>query len=221
MLRAAAQYGHLDVVQYALDNGCPGRDDLMLAAVHNCSTLEYLLSRDFPLLPQAYVSAATSSHPLRSVKLLRAKGCPWDVQACNAFAARKLLDCLKFAHENGAPWDATTTAAAARLYLPNTVASREERDALDCLRFLHESGCPWDNRTCLAATDTANCSCLEYAREHGCPWNCMLWRVAGERPSDTKNAARTRCLDYMTLHNVRQCPSRYLYTDWQLEPLPL
>ena len=42
------------------------------------------------------------------------------------------LECLKYAHENGCPWDEVTCSEAA------------ENGHLECLKYAHENGCPWD-----------------------------------------------------------------------------
>ena len=49
------------------------------------------------------------------------------------------LDCLKYAHENGCPWNENTCAKAAT------------NGHLDCLKYAHENGCPWDRNTCYGA----------------------------------------------------------------------
>ena len=52
------------------------------------------------------------------------------------------LDCLKYAHENGCPWDENTARYAAL------------GGNLDCLKYVYENGCPWDvNTTACAASD--------------------------------------------------------------------
>ena len=55
---------------------------------------------------------------------------------CASAAGNGHLDCLKYAHENGCPWDENTCAKAAI------------NGHLDCLKYAHENGCPWDENTC-------------------------------------------------------------------------
>ena len=43
------------------------------------------------------------------------------------------LECLKYAHENGCPWNEDTCSNAAK------------NGHLECLKYLHENRCPWDN----------------------------------------------------------------------------
>ena len=47
-------------------------------------------------------------------------------------------ECLKYAHENGCPWDEDTCEAAT------------EDGHLGCLKYAHENGCPWDESVCEA-----------------------------------------------------------------------
>ena len=46
---------------------------------------------------------------------------------------------LKYARDNGCPWDLYTCAYAA------------DAEHLDILKFARDNGCPWDERTCLYA----------------------------------------------------------------------
>ena len=46
------------------------------------------------------------------------------------------LECLKYAHEHGCPWDEGRARAAA------------ENGHLECLKYAREHGCPWDEWTC-------------------------------------------------------------------------
>ena len=46
------------------------------------------------------------------------------------------MDVLKYAHENGCPWDKITCQGAAL------------GGHLHVLKYAHEKGCPWDEVTC-------------------------------------------------------------------------
>ena len=58
-------------------------------------------------------------------------GLPWG-DTCTAAAANGHLACLKYAHENGCPWNSTTCEAAAAAH------------HLTCLQYACENGCPWN-----------------------------------------------------------------------------
>ena len=73
---------------------------------------------------------------------------------------------LKYAHENGCPWDEGTCEWAAM------------GGHLDVLKYLHENGCPWEEMTCQVAAGGGHLDVLKYARKNGCPWNkevCLLY----------------------------------------------
>ena len=82
---------------------------------------------------------------------------------CAAAAEGGHLECLKYAHENGSPWNERTCVAAA------------ECGRLECLKYLHENGCEWHEDACAAAADgdtapaEGHLECLKYAHENGCP----------------------------------------------------
>jgi hypothetical protein len=76
---------------------------------------------------------------------------------CKEAAKYGQLDCLRYLHERGWSWNATTCRAAA------------EHDQLACLRYAHENNCPWDEDVTRLATVNDSFDCLIYAREHGCP----------------------------------------------------
>ena len=45
---------------------------------------------------------------------LRAKGCPWDAEACMNAANGGHLEVLRWSRANGAPWDEMTCTGAAQ-----------------------------------------------------------------------------------------------------------
>ena len=67
-----------------------------------------------------------------------------------------LLECLKYAHERGCPWDAKTCWYAAKY------------GHLECLKYAHERGCPWDAKTYLCAMSNGNMEVILFLieREH-------------------------------------------------------
>ena len=54
---------------------------------------------------------------------------------------------LKYAHENGCPWDEDTCSEAAK------------GGHLKVLKYAHENGCPWDEWTCSGAAEEAIWRC--------------------------------------------------------------
>ena len=84
----AAQYGHLEVLQWARLNGCPWTD-------WTCSW------------------AAKGGH-LEVLQWARLNGCLWDDWTCYSAAGGGHLDVLQWARLNGCPWDERTCAYAAQ-----------------------------------------------------------------------------------------------------------
>ena len=66
--------------------------------------------------------------------------CPWSRRwnidtysyedACSNAAKSGHLECLKYAHENGCPWDEDTCSEA----------------TFKCLKYAHENGCPGSSK---------------------------------------------------------------------------
>ena len=102
--------------------------------------------------------AAKIGH-LECLRYLHEHGCPWDSMTCSSAASRGHLECLKYAHEHGCPWDSYTCYYAA-------IGGRFE-----CLKYAHEHGCSWNLLTSSGAASEGHLECLKYAHEHGCPWD--------------------------------------------------
>lgn len=83
---------------------------------------------------------------------------------CRRASARGHLECLRFAHQHGCPWDWWTPALASG------------NGHLDCLAYAHRERCPWNWVTCSWASARGHRECLRYALEHGVPAN-MMWSV--------------------------------------------
>ena len=74
--------------------------------------------------------------------------------SCYYAAKNGHLQCLRYAHENGCPWDEWTCSAAA------------ENGQLECLRYAHENGCPVDENTFHEAVKNKRFECLKYLIAH-------------------------------------------------------
>ena len=99
---------------------------------------------------------------VRSVALLRwarENGCPWDVRTCAAAAADGNLEVLQWARANGCPWD------------ENTCSSAAEGGHLEVLQWARTNGCPWNENTCTCAAEGGRLDMLQWLRANGCPWD--------------------------------------------------
>ena len=61
------------------------------------------------------------------------------------------LEILRYAHENGCPWDAQTCSHAA------------DGGHLQVLQYAHDYGCPWGAETCKRAAAKGHLQVLQYA----------------------------------------------------------
>ena len=51
---------------------------------------------------------------LECLKYMHENGCPWNELTCNYAASYGHLECLKYARENECPWDSETCSKAAK-----------------------------------------------------------------------------------------------------------
>ena len=91
---------------------------------------------------------------------------PWnEATACMKAAEAGHLEVLKWARENGCPWDKRTCEFAA--YYGH----------LEVLKWARENDCPWNEATCMKAAEAGHLEVLKWARER-LPVGCGN---AGER----------------------------------------
>ena len=83
--------------------------------------------------------AAARSGQLDELKLLRADGCPWNVNTCAAATESGHLEALQRLRVNGCPWDEETCIWAAY------------GGHLEVLQWAHANGCPRNEDTCFWA----------------------------------------------------------------------
>ena len=118
------------------------------------------------------------------LRYIHEQGFPWDATTCKYASGSGHLDCLRYAHENGCTWDKTTCQIAIR------------KCCLECLRYAHENGCPWNEWTCIFALSGGHLDCLIYAHEHGCPWSAFTCEFAAQNGQ----------LEYLQYLHEHGCP---------------
>lgn len=64
----------------------------------------------------------------------------------------KMLECVRYARENGCPWNEETCSNAAR------------NGHIDCLVHARENSCPWEEWTYSSAGQSGHMDCLIYAQ---------------------------------------------------------
>ena len=155
------------------------------AKVGSIEVIEWAKTKGLWIRPSVWacVYAATNGH-LECLKYLHENGCPWDERTFSTATLNGHLECLKYLHENGCPWDESACNLAA------------ENGHLECLKYLHESGCSWDKWTFSTATLNGHLECLKYLHENGCPWD----------EHATKWAARHGHLECLKYLRENGCP---------------
>ena len=89
----AAEFGHLEIVKWARENGCPWEAGRCLRGLHDLGDrINYTCAW-----------AARHGH-LEVIKWARENGCPWDEKTCSWAAKGGQLEVLQWALENGCPW---------------------------------------------------------------------------------------------------------------------
>ena len=169
--KSAAKFGHLEIVKWARENGCPWEEARCTGGEAGAGLsvpgprINYL--EKINRIKYTCAWAARRGH-LEVLKWVRENGCPWDEKTCSWAAKGGHLATLKWARENGCPWDEETCANLA------------EGGHLETLKWAHENDCPWDDRTCANLAGGGHLEMLLWARENDCPWSewtcaCAAW----------------------------------------------
>jgi hypothetical protein len=156
---AIAFTGRLDILQWALDKGCPwdARCASTCARFGHTDMFRWILDERFFINVVDICSNAASGGHLQLLQLAREYDCPWDENTFHCAARSGNFQLIKWARNNGCRWDANTCTAAARL------------GQLEILQWLREENCPWDAQTCAVAAERAHLHVLEWARSRECP----------------------------------------------------
>ena len=112
---AAARNGHLDILKWAHEHGCPWGEETCSWAARNghLEILKWAREHDCPWDWDTCSGAALNGH-LEVLKWAREHGCPWDEDTCSGAAQNGHFEILKWARENDCPWDADECAIEAR-----------------------------------------------------------------------------------------------------------
>jgi len=127
-------------------------DHLRIAAAHGETQILWHLHQKYglPLTRWLPAAAAENGH-IECLRFLHNIGCPWDARTCEAAAKGGQLLCLKYAHENRCPWDRSVSSMACL------------RGHLDCLRYCYEKRTPMNltSLMCLSIGE-GNIACSQY-----------------------------------------------------------
>ena len=133
-------YKYLEIVRYWMIINCPYEIYNFIKLNRNIIDLSYIKTRfyDLPFLDEFEIILQREN-------------------ICTEASKNGYFNLLKYAHENGCPWDKDTCEYAAKY------------GHLECLKYVHENGCPWDKYTCSKAAENGHLECLKYAHENECP----------------------------------------------------
>ena len=118
MAEAAAQYGHLELVRWLIQEQGFAMDEYVMgwaARSGNLELVRWLRGEGCDWGAETCMYAAEFGR-LGVLQWLRANGCPWDRMTCSQAVDRGHVEVLRWARENGCEWDAGTRDwAAAKL----------------------------------------------------------------------------------------------------------
>jgi hypothetical protein len=160
--------GHLEVLRWARENGCPWNSNTCSSAANggHFEILKWARENGCPWGSSTCAYAVKGGH-FEILKWARQNGCPWDSNTCSYAAHGGHFEILKWARENGCPWNRWTCTYAAF------------QGHLEMLKWARQDGCPWDSDTCDNAASAGHLEVLKWARENRCPWGrCTCWEAA-------------------------------------------
>lgn len=117
----AAANGHIKILQYLHENGCPWDEKLFEGAILRMPIKQMIR---FPYFQTRY------DNIFKCIQYAHRHGCSWDEHTFIVAAQSGYIDLFRYLHENGCPWDVRTTMQALRSHNYN------------CLVYAHDNGCP-------------------------------------------------------------------------------
>ncbi len=108
------KYGQLNLLKFAISNGCVLYNDMCNVAAHygQLDILKWTIANGCTMNEITCVKATLNGH-LDVLKWLRKNGCDWNKFTCAYAASSGHLEVLKWARENGCEWDSLTLDYAA------------------------------------------------------------------------------------------------------------
>lgn len=169
----ACEFGHVELLKWLLEKGCPINDFASIAAAQNgrVNVLEFLEERDIVKpgrwSPRALARACRNLH-LNAIDFLLQRGCQWDDDCLfeevlvGAALTKGRLDALE--------WILEKEVCETTDFWPQHCEYAARLGHLDCLRWLREvPKTKWDReqviRLCREAGTDGSLKCLEYVMQ--------------------------------------------------------
>ncbi|GFH55039.1 hypothetical protein CTEN210_11515 [Chaetoceros tenuissimus] len=172
IFQSAAKSCSIEMLDYLYRSNCPFRRDI-------CSHVYGIGDKDASFV---------------ALEWLHRHNFPLDANTCSSAAHDNDMRALKWARDQGCPWDEWTLVHAAGNFFgngnmemleyclqngcplstracQNAMKNKDDSKALEVLKLLRKHSCPWDEETCNVAVLHGNFEAMVWARSNGCPWN--------------------------------------------------
>lgn len=153
----AAANGHLAMLTYAHEHGCPWSAETINAAGFALCRVSGRYAQRTRV--ETYQSDPRDAGRIACIAYANTHGCPSDGHVIEWAIEANDFGTLVRAHRARCGWSAHTTALAAAA----------GRNAM--VIYAHENGCPWSAQTVPAAAARGALNILRYALAHGCPYD--------------------------------------------------
>lgn len=161
----ALQHGHIDIYQWAVDNGYESDQycDLLYLAVLSgrLDVIQFIYAKGHQLRYQI-CDVAAKKGCLDILQWAQQQGVNMSSFGYVEAAQFGHLHVIQWAHAQNIPWDDRTCERAA------------QNKHWDVLRWVVEHGCPWSPDVCYYLALAGNFSLLRWAHDNGCPWNVRV-----------------------------------------------
>ncbi|GFH53407.1 hypothetical protein CTEN210_09883 [Chaetoceros tenuissimus] len=195
----AARQGNLDALIWLRKNGCPWDEDTFHNTVVSgeIDVMEYSFANDCPSDPSrlflfAFSEGKSEAKSLEIFKWLRQKSIDWNEEASYEASKFRHVSTLKWALENGCPWNELILETAIEIYnLPvleycvkfqlhrfqNIYVraiefmhynKKSTREKIRMLQLIHDNGIPWNKKVSSCAEELDEKGILRWLRCNGC-----------------------------------------------------
>lgn len=160
----AAEFGQLDCLRYAVENGCELQREACYFAAKNghIDCLKFAHEHGADILFADYEKAVRNGH-LECVKYIvesRALNFHFCKDVCDIAIRRHDIDMLIYLTEN-----------LCRPIPIHAVSAAVAFDDIECLSILHRAGCFLSMDTMYVAVHCGSLTCVKYLHEAGCLWD--------------------------------------------------